>query len=115
MSQIINSKSDEPEAQRAVIKLALNEIVAEVGVALHDSRIDFPIYLTVPNSGNSIATMVCPLDPSDSEWSLAASTVCRIIGQRLGDVRLCGRPLICAMANSTMDAVDVTADVGTET
>ena len=110
MPQIIDPQSDEPEAQRAVVKLALNEIAAEVGIALHDAHLNFPVYLTVPNSGNSIATIACPLDPSDSEWSCATSIVCRVIATRLGDIRLRGRTLICAMANSTMSAADVAAD-----
>ena len=80
-----------PEAQRAVIRLALDEIAAEVGVALRGAQFDFPVYLTVPTSGDSLATMACPLDPSDTQWSHASAIVCRIIGQRLGDIRLRGR------------------------
>ena len=58
--------------------------------------------------------MACPLDPSDSDWSHASAIVCRIIGQRLGDARLRGRPLHCAVANATMGAADVMADAGSE-
>src|SRR5450432_2920238 len=104
---------DEPEAQRAVIRLALDEIAVEVGTDLRDASLDFPVYLTVSNSGKSLATMACPLDPSDTEWSRASAIVCKIIGHRLGDVRLRGRPLHCAVANATMGAAEVTADVRT--
>jgi hypothetical protein len=100
----------EPEAQREIIKLVLNEIATEVGTALREAHLDFPVFLTVPNSGDSVATMACPLDPSDSHWSHASAIVCRIIGQRLGDVRLRGRSLHCAVANGTIAATDVTAD-----
>ena len=89
-----------------------NEIAAEVGTALREAHLDFPVFLTVPNSGESLATMACPLDPSDSDWSHASAIVCRIIGQRLGDVRLRGRALHCAVANATMGAADVMADDG---
>ena len=102
----------DPEAQREIIKLALDEIAAQVGTALRDARLDFPVFLTVPNSGESLATMACPLDPSDSDWSRASAIVCRIIGQRLGDARLSGRSLHCAIANATMGAADVIADKG---
>jgi hypothetical protein len=104
-----------PEAQRAVIRLTLDEIAAEVGIALRDARLDFPVYLTVANSGESVATIACPLDPSDEDWSHASAIVCRIIGQRLGDVRLRGRPLHCAVANGTIAVADVTAELGGET
>jgi hypothetical protein len=103
-----------PDAQREVIRLALDAIAAEVGNALRDAHLDFPVFLTVPNSGESLATMACPLDPSDSDWSHASAIVCRIIGQRLGDVRLRGRPLHCAVANAPMGAAEVTADTGSE-
>jgi hypothetical protein len=116
MPQIVEptSTDDEPEAQRAVLRLALDDIATEIGTELRDASLNFPVYLTVSNSGKSLATMACPLDPSDTEWSRAAAIVCRIIGRRLGDVRLRGRSLHCAVANATMGAAEVTADVRTE-
>jgi hypothetical protein len=78
----------DPEPQRAVIRSALDEIADEIGTALRGANLDFAVYLTVPNSGDSLATMACPLDPSDAEWSQASAIVCRIIGKRLSDVGL---------------------------
>jgi hypothetical protein len=104
----------EPDAQREVIRLALDEIAAEVGKSLREAHLDFPVFLTVPNSGESLATMACPVDPSDTDWSHASAIVCRIIGQRLGDARLRGKPMHCAVANATMGAAEVTADIGGE-
>jgi hypothetical protein len=116
MPQIVEhtSTDDEPEDQRTVLRLALDEIAVEVGTKLREASLDFPIYLTVSNSGKSLATMACPLDPSDTEWSRASAIVCKIIGRRLGDVKLRGRALHCAVANATMGAAEVTADVRTE-
>ena len=112
MPQLIEPTT--PDAQREMIRQSLDEIAAEVGTALRDARLDFPVYLTVPNSGESLATMACPLDPSDSDWSHASAIVCRIIGQRLGDIRLRGRALHCAVANATMGAADVIPEAGSE-
>jgi hypothetical protein len=103
-----------PDAQREVIRPALDDIASEIGISLRDARLDFPVYLTVPNSGESLATMACPLDPSDGDWSHASAIVCRIIGQRLGDARLRGRPLHCALANATVGATGVMTDVESE-
>jgi hypothetical protein len=100
----------EPETQRAAIRSALSEIADEVATALRGGDLRFPVYLTVPNSGDSLATMACPLDPSDTEWSQASAIVCRIIGKRLGDARLRSRALVCANANDTIAAADVTVD-----
>ena len=112
MPQLIEPTT--PDAQREIIRQSLDEIAAEVGTALRDADLDFPVYLTVPTSGDSLATMACPLDPSDSNWSHASAIVCRIIGRRLGDARLRGRSLHCAVANATMGAAEVTADAGSE-
>src|SRR6478672_10486142 len=102
MPQIVEPTT--PEAQRDIIKQSLNEIAAEIAISLREAHLDFPVFLTVPNSGDSLATMACPLDPSDADWAHASEIVCRIIGQRLGDARLSGRPLQCAVANATMGA-----------
>src|ERR1700732_3113212 len=99
-----------PDAQREIIRLALDDIAAEVAIALRDAHLDFPVFLTVPNSGDSLATMACPIDPSDEDWAHARAIVCRIMGQRLGDARLQGRSLHCAVANGTIAVADVTAD-----
>jgi hypothetical protein len=112
MPQIVELTA--PKAQREIIRLVLDEIATEVGTALRDARLDFPVFLTVPNSGDSVATMACPLDPSDADWSHASAIVCRIIGQRLGDVRLRGRALHCAVANATMGAADVMVETESE-
>ena len=83
-----------PDAQREIIRQSLDEIAAEIATALRDAHLDFPVYLTVPTSGDLLATMASPLDPSYGDWSHASAIVCRIIGQRLGDTRLRGRPMI---------------------
>ena len=102
------------ESRREIIRQSLDEIAAEVATALREAHLDFPIFLTVPTSGDSLATMACPLDPSDGDWSHASAIVCRIIGQRLGDARLSGRALHCAVANATMGAADVIPEAGSE-
>jgi hypothetical protein len=112
MPQLIEPTT--PEAQREVIRQSLNEIAAEVAISLRNASLDFPVFLTVPNSGDSLATMACPIDPSEEDWSHASAIVCRIIGQRLGDARLRGRSLHCAVANLTMGAADVVAETASE-
>ena len=108
MPQIV--EPTEPDAQREIIRESLNEIATEVGAALRDAHLDFPVFLTVPTSGDFLATMASPLDPSDEDWSHASVIVCQIIGKRLGDVGLSGRPLRCAVANATMGATEVMAE-----
>ena len=86
----------------------------QVGTALREASLDFQVYLTVPGSGTSLVTLACALDPLDKEWTAATKIACRIIGQRLGDIRLRGRSIPCAVANAAMVVAKVTPDVGTE-
>ena len=106
------STAGDPEAQRTVIKSMLNDIAAEIGDAIRNARLDaIPVYLTVPNSGDSLATIACPLDNlSDEDWSQASEIVCKVIGKRLGGMRLRGRPLVCAAANPTVTAAEVAVE-----
>jgi hypothetical protein len=106
-----NQTAEDPAAQRASIKSALHEIVAEVADALRRAQLDLPVYLTVPNSGDSLATVACPLDPSDDDWFKASRIVCSVIAKRLGDGRrLRARELVCAIANPAMAAAEVTVE-----
>jgi len=115
MPQIVEPASvvGDPEAQRAIVRLALDEIATEVGAALRDAHLDFPLGSSIPSS-SSLITMVTSADPSDGDWSLATAIVRRIVSSKLGGIRLRSRPLPCAMVNATMGAAEVAADVRTE-
>lgn len=105
------SENEKPEGQRTIIRLALDEIAAELGVQLQAENLNHKVFLTVPNSGRSIATIATPADPTDEEWSRVSNMVCGLIGKRLGDMRLQGRNLTCAMARARMNATDITPNV----
>jgi hypothetical protein len=104
------SADDEPEAQRAVIRLALDEIGTETDIALRESGLSFPVGLTIPSSGYALITMVTPVDPSDDDWSQATAIVRHIVSSKLGGIRLRSRPLPCTMVNATMGVAEVTTD-----
>jgi hypothetical protein len=108
------SVSSEPEAQRAIVRLALDEIATEANIALGQSGLSFPIGLAIPSSGYALITMVTPVDPSEDDWSHATAIVRGIVSRKLGGIRLRSRPLPCAMVNATMGAAEVTADARSE-
>jgi hypothetical protein len=115
MPQIVEPTSvcGEPESQREIVRLALDEIAADLASQLLDAHLDFPVGLTVPSSG-SFLTMFTPLDPSESDRASATAIVRHIVSSKLGGIRLRSRPLPCAMVQAAMGAAEVTADVGTE-
>jgi hypothetical protein len=91
---------DRLAAQRTIIKASLNEIANEVGMMMRDEGLRFPVYITVRNSGDSLATIATTLDPTDAEWLRASAIVCEVIGKRIGGGKLRGSELPCAVANS---------------
>jgi len=102
-----SSSKDNVEADREVIRRSLDQLAAKVETALREASLGFPIYLAVPNSGNSILTFATPLDPSDPDWGQAADIVCRIVAERLHVNRLDSRSLQCAVANSKLAVADL--------
>ena len=99
------------DTQRETLRQSLDAIASDVGMALRDAGLNFPVFLTVPNSGNSLATVATPVDPTANDWQQASEIVCRIIEETVGCGRLRGQTLPCAIANAGLiNAADVTAD-----
>ena len=96
------------ESKREIIRACLADVVVEIGDRLREAGLNAPIFLTVPLSGDAIVTMATPLDPTDDEWSHVTKIVCKTVSDRLDGIKLRGREMICAMANSTMVAADLT-------
>ena len=101
---------DKLYTQRDIIRQSLDAIVNDIGMAMRDVGLTFPLYITVRNSGDALVTMMTPLDPSDEQWQHAREIVCRTLEERVGCGRLGGRELACAIANAgAINAADVTA------
>ena len=99
------------DAQRDIIRQSLDAIVNDIGMAMRDVGLTFPLYITVRNSGDALVTIATSLDPSDEDWQQASAIVCRTLEERVGCGRLRGRELACAIANAgSINAADVTAD-----
>ena len=101
---------DNLDIQRDIIRQSLNAIVNDIGMAMRDVGLTFPVYMTVRNSGDALVTIMTPRDPSDEEWQQTTAIVCRTLEERVGCARLRGRELACAIANAgAINAADVTA------
>ncbi len=97
------------DAQREIIRSNLTEIANDIGTMMRDAGLLFPVYITVRDSGESLATVATPLDPSDNDWRRASDIVCRIMEKKIGSGGLWSRELLCAVANSPpMGAAEVT-------
>jgi hypothetical protein len=85
--------------------------VNDIGMRMRDEGLHFPVYITVRDHGDSLATIATPLDPSDVDWERASAITCQIIGKKIGTGRLRSRGLLCAVANAApMSAAEVTAE-----
>jgi hypothetical protein len=101
---------DHTDARREIIRYSLNEITTDLETELRKTGLHYPVYLIAPNSGNVFATIATPVDPPDEDWSRMVEILCRIMGKRLGGIRLCSRPLLCAGINTAISTADVISD-----
>jgi hypothetical protein len=104
------STDDRIEAQREIVAQSLNDIVAEVGVAMRGAGSSYLVYLCIPGSGNAIITVVTALDPSNDDWSIATGIVKQIVSKKLDGIGLRSHDLQCATASVPMGAVEVICD-----
>jgi hypothetical protein len=103
------SQAGKLETQRQILGRSLSEVANEIGMTMRDAGLHFPVYITLRDSGDSLATIATPLDPSDDDWQNAVDIVCRIVGNKVRCDRLIGRELTCAVANGPMIAAEVTS------
>jgi hypothetical protein len=101
---------DDLEEKRSIIRQSLDEIAADVGIALLKANLTFPLGLTVPSSGHAFITMVTHVDPSNDDWERASAIVRQIVSKKLGGIRLRNRHLPCAIVNVTKSSADTTAN-----
>ena len=59
------------DAQRDIIRQSLDAIIHQIGIAMRDAGLPFPVYITVRNSGDVLVTIATSLDPSDEQWQHA--------------------------------------------
>ncbi len=106
-----SSTDDDLETQRSTIRQSLDQIANDVGIAMRDAHLHFPLGLTVPASWHAIVTIVTPVHPSDDDWSHTTAIAHQIVSKRLGGIGLCSRPLPCAIAKMTMSVAEITPNV----
>ena len=105
------STGNKLDTQRDIIRQSLDAITNDIGLAMRDVGLTFPLYITVRNTGDSLVTIMTPIDPSDTHWQQASEIVCRTLEERVGCDRLRGRELNCAIANAgSINAAEVAGD-----
>ena len=96
----LDKTPDHLDAQRAILTKSIDDVAREIGIALKDAGLHFPVHMSVRTSGDSLATIATPLDPPDSDWKHAMAIVCEIMGRRVGAEKLHSREFIYAVANA---------------
>jgi hypothetical protein len=105
-----SSTDDRIGAQREIIAQSLSDIVAEVGAAMREVGLSYPVYLCIPGSGNAIIAVVTALDPSNDDWSIATGIVKQIVSKKLDGIVLQSNDLQCAIASAPMGAAEIICD-----
>ena len=64
------STDDGLDAQRNIIRQSLDAIIDEIGIAMRDAGLVFPVYITVRNSGDALVTIAT----SPTDWMNSGTT-----------------------------------------
>ena len=105
--------NDRTEDEREIIRKALTEIVQEVGAKMRAADLTYPVFMTVPSSGDAIMTFATPVDGGNvgnDEWPKISAIIQEIISDHLDGIALRGQALPCAMVNAKMNAADIILD-----
>ena len=103
-----SSTDTKVEAERNIIRKALDEITAEVQHELRCANLCSSVSIVVP-SRYSLVTIAGLQDVSSDTWSRMSAVVRQIVGKRLGQAELRARPLARSVATATLDTADTPA------
>jgi hypothetical protein len=87
---------------REIVKQSLQEIARQIEERLQAANLDCPVFISVPRSGDAIAQMATPIDPTDEVWAKVTQIVHALLSERLGGMSLIGNGLDCALANKAI-------------
>jgi hypothetical protein len=93
-------------SQRRSLTESLNDIAAQVRMALDDAGLAVEVFLTVPSDGEALINLATPVDPSDERWVRANQIICDVVGNIIGIEGLHSRGLPCAAPGAPTDTVD---------
>ena len=75
---------DHLNSQRNILTQSLDEIANNIGIRLRDVGLNFPVFISVRQDADALATIATPVDPTDEDWQRATIIVCRIMSERIG-------------------------------
>ena len=101
---------DDTSVSRRKLARLLDEVAAEVSVALNEAGLRIPIFFSIPSSGSSYLTLATPCDPTNQSWACVCEIVCRIVASKIGVATLRSSDLPCVAAGVQMGAADLLAE-----
>ena len=110
MDTIASLTKDIIEPRRELIRQSLDQIAAELECEMLELGLDFPVYLSVPNSGEGFISFITSEHPPLEKWEEVTTILSRLISGRLSGANLRSVDRTCAVVNSKpVLAADVTA------
>jgi hypothetical protein len=98
------------ERRQELIRQSLDQIAAELEREMLQVGLNFPVYLSVPNSGEALISFITSEHPPFREWEEVTAILSRLISSRLSGANLRSVDRAWAVVNSKpASAADVTA------
>jgi hypothetical protein len=87
---------DGVRAYRARARNLLPQITQDVKQALDEASIEMGVFITIPATGDAVATFGTLADPPDEVWARVSEIVCSIVRRSVGLTRTRCREVVCA-------------------
>ena len=97
------------DAERAHLRMVLDEVAAEVAVAMQDAGFSIKVLFTSPADGEALLNFATDIDPHHENWPRVRQIICNVVGTKIGMKGLRCRCVGCAATAHSLGAADVAA------
>ncbi len=95
------------DAERAHLRMALDDIAAEVAAAMKAAELSIEVLFMDPASGDALINFATDMDPVPRDWPQVQRIICRIVSSRVGIEGLCCRNVPCASSSTPTDGIGI--------
>jgi hypothetical protein len=96
---------DDMVRHRARARNLLSKITRQIRKALDDAGISLDVFVTIPSSGEAIATIGTAANPTDEVWDRTSKIISSIVGESVGLTRTRCREVACASTGEAIPAL----------
>jgi hypothetical protein len=95
------------DAERAHLRMALDDIAAEVAAAMKAAGLSIEVLFMDPVGDEALISFATDIDPLHSDWPQAKEIICCIVGHKVGIEGLWCRSMPCASSSTPAEGIGI--------